>query len=157
MKNKLVVLAALTAAAIGAQDQTSVPSAGPPPLIRRDLVPAAVRGFPPLRRDLFSVQAYLPGGNPQESGPGFVTGPPEKGGPEEAPRPVFALRYVGFVQSQARTKFVGLVMFEGKFLAVEAGDTVGPGWKVLRLSAKEVEVEGPDGKIQVFAFEGELR
>jgi hypothetical protein len=54
-------------------------------------------------------------------------------------------------------KVVGLVMFEGQFLSVEAGDAVGPGWKVRRVTDKEVEVEGPDGASLVFALEGEIR
>jgi len=165
MKNKIVFFAALAAAAvILAQDQTSVPSRGPAPLVRGDRVTFAPRVFTPPKRDLFTIQTYVSaaGTGPAAAGPGYVTAPPaketaEEDKPEEAPKPVFVLRYVGFVQNRARTKFVGLVMFEGRPLSVETNDVIGPGWKVRRLSEKEIEVEGPDGTTQVFALEGELR
>jgi len=165
MKNEMVIFAALAAAAaIFAQDQTSAPSRGAAPLVRVDLVTFAPRPFNPPRRDLFTTQVYVSaaGAGPGASGPGYVTSPPatetvEKEKLEEAPTPGFVLRYVGFVQNRARTRFVGLVMFEGRPHPVELNDVIGPGWKVRRLSDKEIEVEGPDGATQVFALEGEIR
>jgi len=158
MKNKWVGVAVLAAAAALAQDQGPARSRGPASLVRRDLVRSSPPAFSPFKRDLFSLQAAVSGAaGGLDVGPGFVTAPPEKTELEAPPRPAFTLRYVGFIQNRARTKFVGLVMFEGQFLSVEAGDVVGPGWKVRRVTDKEIEVEGPDGTSQLFALEGEIR
>jgi hypothetical protein len=158
MKNKWVGLAFLAAGAVLAQDQGPARTEVPASLVRRDLVRSSPPAFPPLKRDLFSLQSALPGAaGGLDLGPGYVTAPPEKVEPEVPSRPAFALRYVGFIQNRARMKVVGLVMFEGQFLSVEAGDAVGPGWKVRRVTDKEVEVEGPDGASLVFALEGEIR
>jgi hypothetical protein len=157
MRNKRFLFAALAASAILAQETVPSKSAALPVLVRRDLVSFSAREFPPAKRDLFSTQTFSPGRLVPLSGPANPTSAAEKPEPAEAPQPALALRYVGYARNPGRTKFVALVMFEGQLLTVEAGDVIGPGWKVLRITAKEIEVEGPDGKIETFAFEGELR
>jgi len=158
MQNKVVpFILALVVAAL-AQESGTPKTAAPSPLVRRDLLPVKAREFPPVKRDLFSLQSYAATTGAPVSGPGFVTRPPEAlAKPEEALPPVFALRYLGYIVNQARTKVVGLVMFEGRMAAVEAGDILGQGWKILRVTAKDIEVESPDGQTRTFAFEGELR
>jgi Tfp pilus assembly protein PilP len=125
-----------------------------PPLIRRDLIPAAARTFPPLKRDPFSAQIFAGNETAVPAGGGGFAGIPPEVKPAEEPPPILpvAFRFVGYIKSSAG--LVGLVLFQGQALAVREGDEAGPGWKVVRITAKEIEIQGPDGKTQVFPLEG---
>jgi hypothetical protein len=164
MRNKHGLILLVAAFVLPGWSQTTA-AAGPetpPPLIRRDLLNVKSREFPPVKRDLFSGQTFF-----REAGgaiPGSIVNPagvvPAKEAPElpVAPTPpAFSLRYVGFIHNRARAKIVGLVMFEGQFVSVEEGDLLGQVWKVVRITAEGLDVEGPDGALQTFVLEGDIR
>jgi hypothetical protein len=128
------------------------------PLIRRDLIRLTAPVFPPLKRDPFSMVAFLPD-NP-ESGP--ATGmlpPPAKEAPPvvEAAPPAPAVRFVGLIRNANGEVYTALVLVDGAASAVSVGEAFGRGWKVLKITEKELTVQDPGGTTQVFVFQGERR
>ena len=64
------------------------------------------------------------------------------------------MRYIGFSRSAASQKIVALVVVDGRAEAVAEGDTVGGGYKVVRITLKEIEILAPDGTTLQFAWTG---
>jgi hypothetical protein len=172
-----VIVAAFLAAAVLAAGQArpAKPKKGDPdmvkgPLLRMELLER--KEGPPVsaKRDPF-----VPGGGPafedderSRPRPGAgLAGRMMLGGPvpgakpgveapaEAPPEPALNLRYVGYVRGKA--KFLGLVLFNGQAVAVAAGETLGDNWKIVKVDAAEIEVQGPDGAALKFALEGERK
>jgi Tfp pilus assembly protein PilP len=123
------------------------------PLVRTEWLQKKSGPAAPVKRDIFSPQGA--------SGSDAITPieAPEKAAESrkakveaESVAVSFNLRYVGYIQS--KQKVVGLILLDGQALAVEEGDSVGQGFKILKISAKEMEVEEPSGKLVTLALEG---
>jgi len=127
------------------------------PLIRHDLLRVGAPVFPGLKRDPFSMIMLAPGKSDLDLGASNPLVPPEKDGPPagEILPPMSVVRYIGFVKSTKNNTFTALLMLDGVALAVSEGEAFGRGWKLLKITAEMVEAEGPDGKTQVFARQGE--
>jgi len=128
------------------------------PLIRMDLVQRKKREAAIATRDLFIPQSSSgPAGAPfpavEEKKPNLGT-EEEKKAVELQEQPL-ALQYLGYIQ--APKKMTALVLFEGKAVAVGEGDEFGPAWKVVKITAGEIEIQGSDGKPRTFALEGERK
>jgi hypothetical protein len=161
---RLALLAFLggTILAGAAQERAAAGKTAPPvrSLIRKEWIkPPAVPPAPP-RRDIFSPQGGgmideertpLPGIRP--GGQAVV----QKKADEAGVPPAFDLRYIGFSQAGASKKIVALVLFEGQAAAIEEGDTIGPGHKVLKITAQQIEIQAPDGKTLTFVWVGAER
>lgn len=166
MKSKLILLGLIMMGAVAfscagraAQKSPEKPAAKPQkPLIRIDLLlKKEIRKATP-KRDLFSPQAIsrnevTPLVMPQvrtsvssEEKPGIESGIPP-----------LNMNYIGFSYNRTKKKYIALVMFEGQVIAVAEGETLGPSWKLLRITASEIEVQGLDGKTQKFGLEGERK
>lgn len=76
---------------------------------------------------------------------------------EESQAPPLILHYIGHVYNKTKQKFVALVFCQEQVMAVQEGDILPTGWKVLKITAKELEIEGPDKKPLTFSIEGEQR
>ncbi|MGB8953349.1 MAG: hypothetical protein WCC06_11870 [Candidatus Aminicenantales bacterium] len=67
----------------------------------------------------------------------------------------FNVQYIGYIRTPQ--KFLGLILFEGQALTVTEGEFIGEGIKVLRVTAEEIEIQGPDSKVQRFGLEGDKK
>ena len=133
------------------------------PLLRMNLLERKEGPFVGAKRDPFipgamaEPQVDLPhfglrsGTQPGLAAPGLK---PEAAAAEEAPPPV-NIRYVGFIQG--KEKLLALVLFNGLAVAVAPGESLGDIWKVTRISAAEIEIQGPEGPALKFALEGERK
>lgn len=123
------------------------------PIVRKDLLVFGKGQIPPPRRDIFR-----PGftGGPAAS-TGFPLRPPvaKSQAPkvEEPPAFVLNLTYVGSVRSGG--KIVALVIRDGQTMPVAEGDEVMPGYKVVRVTPDEIEVEGPNSERKTFSRQGD--
>jgi len=166
MKGKLILLGLVMMAALAffcagwaGEKSPEKPAVKPQkPLIRKDLLQKKADRLTAARRDLFS-----PGMTAGTEGLPLVmpklktTLPPEEAPAGESQVPPLILHYIGYTYNQTKQKFVALVFFEEQVTAVQEGDILPMGWKVLKITAKELEVEGPDKKSRTFSREGEQR
>jgi hypothetical protein len=122
------------------------------PLVRKDLLVFAGGEVPAPRRDIF---------HPRTSGapvapPGPASAPaPKRKGPSGAEAPAFVLDlvYVGSVRSGGT--ITALITRNGQTTPVAVGDEITPGYKVLRITADEIEVEGPNSERKTFTRQGD--
>jgi hypothetical protein len=156
-----LVMAALVFSCAGWPGQKSPekPAVKPlKPLIRKDLLQKKAGRMTAPGRDLFSPRMTagtegLPLVMPQLK----TSLPPQEARSGESQAPSLMLHYIGYSYNKTKQKFVALVFFEEQVTAVQEGDVLPTGWKVLKITAKELEIEGPDKKIQTFSIEGEQR
>jgi hypothetical protein len=121
-------------------------------LIRKDLLVFGKGPIVPPRRDIFRPGAY--------AGPDGLQGPQ---GIQPVPKrkatvgehPAFALNiiYVGSVRSGGKT--VALIVRDGQTDPVAEGDEISPGYKVLRITPDEIEIEGPNAERKTFSRQGD--
>jgi len=122
------------------------------PIIRKDLLVFGKGQIPPPRRDIFRPGYY---GAPA-SAPTMAMRPaskPQAPKVEEPPAFVLNLTYVGSVRSGG--KIVALVIRDGQTMPVAEGDEVVPGYKVVRVTPDEIEVEGPNSERKTFSRQGD--
>jgi hypothetical protein len=128
------------------------------PLIRMDLLQKGDRNAAFVKRDIFIPQSDLGLSGTLSAPPGVRMAKAGAAGESAAPEPQalsLNVRYLGFIQS--KQKMTALVLFEGQAVAVAEGDALGPAWKVVKISAGLIEIQGEDGKSQTFALEGERK
>jgi hypothetical protein len=128
------------------------------PLIRKDLLLKKENRRAEPKRDLFSRQMILGSEGTPQAVPQVkdAISSDEKPGIESGP-PLLTMHYIGFSHNRTKQKYIALVLFEGQVRAVSEGEMLGPNWKVLKITAGEIEVQGDDGKSQKFGLEGERR
>jgi hypothetical protein len=135
------------------------PAAGAAPsrLVRMDLLPGGSRGTAVIRRDLFAPAGAIemvPFTPAQVAAGGLRSGrdltPDVAAAPEEAGP---SIRYLGYIQSKKGV--VALILFGGQAQAVSEGDVIASAWKVVKVTAETLEVQGADGRTRTFALEGE--
>jgi hypothetical protein len=123
------------------------------PLIRKDLLAVSQGQIVPPRRDIFRPRAS---GAP-ESRTAAPGGPPapKRNGPPVREAPTFALNlvYVGSIRSAG--KITALVLRDGQTTPVAVGDEIISGYKVLRITPDEIEVEGPNSEHKTFSRQGD--
>lgn len=136
----------------------------PKRLVRMEAVAPRDRAPAAAKRDIFSPGGYL---TPAAAvGPGGRTAAgtvEEAAATEDAPVSVMPpvpglnLRFMGFSLNPAQGRIVGLILLDGRALAVAEGEVLDNGWTVVRVVRREIEVRGPDGKALTFALEGAER
>jgi len=117
------------------------------PLIRKDLLTFGLGKIVPSRRDIFRpADAVRPAAAPAK---------PSRRPAPVAEQPGFALNivYVGSVRSAGTV--LALVVQNGRTITVAAGDEIVPGYKVLRVTADEIEITGPNSERKTFARQGD--
>ncbi len=121
------------------------------PLVREDLLAAVQKDSPAPRRDIFRPQSpRLPAAAPAARGPA----PARKGAPAaEVPSFALELVYVGSIKSGGT--MTALVLRNGQTTPVAVGDEIIPGYKVLRITPDEIEVEGPKSERRTFTRQGD--
>jgi hypothetical protein len=119
------------------------------PLIRKDLLTFGRGKIVPSRRDIFrpadAAAPAKPSGRPAER---------NRPAPA-AEEPGFTLNivYVGSVRSAGIV--LALVVQNGRTITVAAGDEIVPGYRVLRVTADEIEITGPNSERKTFARQGD--
>ncbi len=128
-----------------APDKTT---AAEPPLVRTDLLKAVSGNHVVPRRDIFRPKfAPVPQAPVPQAGRPPVAGPAAKPA-DPAPTFTLTLSYLGPVSGGGKT--LALVTVNGQTLPVAVGDEVAPGYKVLRITADSVVVEGPNAETKTF-------
>jgi hypothetical protein len=148
-----MVFSLASALAAAQKDKTQTPAAKDSrPLIRKDLLTFGQGEIVPPRRDIFRPLAYAQPASPQV--PSVQTPAQKRRVPADEP-PAFALNlvYVGSVRSAG--KIVALVLKDGQTISVVEGDEIAPGYKVLRVTPDEIEVEGPSSERKTFVRQGD--
>jgi hypothetical protein len=120
------------------------------PLIRKDLLVFGKGEIAPPRRDIFRPRAYEPAFATPAGGPA-----PKRPGPGGKAEPSFVLdlTYLGSVRSSG--KITALILTGGQTMSVVEGDEIIPGYRVVRVTADEIEVVGPDSQKKTFSRQGE--
>jgi len=138
--------------------EKAAPAKASKPLIRMDLLKKGVRDAAFTKRDIFIPQSDFGPSGTQSAPLNVRMAKAGAGGESAAPEPQalsLNVRYIGFIQAKQKT--TALVLFEGQAVAVIEGDTLGAAWKVVKISAGLIEIQGEDGKSQTFALEGERK
>jgi hypothetical protein len=121
----------------------------PKPLVRKDLLVFDKGEVAPPLRDIF---------RPRPSAtPAPVIRPSAKpaapaAAPEAPPSFDLALSYIGSIKSGGQT--IALVLRGGQTLSVKEGEEIVPGYKVIRLTAESIVVQGPTGETRTFPRQG---
>lgn len=126
------------------------------PLIRKDLLQKKTGGTAAIKRDLFSPQSILGNQVMPPVMPKVKTTADEETQAAES-QPPLVLHYIGFGYNQTKQKYFAMIFFQEQVTTVQEGDTLGPGWKVVKITAKELQAEGPEGKSLTFSREGDQR
>jgi hypothetical protein len=166
MKGKLILLGLVMTAALvfsgtarARQKPAEKPAVKPQkPLIWIDLLLKKAGRTTAAGRDLFSPQSAARSEGLPLVMPKVKTAPANEGASSgESIAPPLTLHYIGYSYNETKQKFVALVFFEDQVTAVQEGDILPMGWKVLKITAKELHAEGPDKKPLTFSREGEQR
>ena len=126
------------------------------PLIRKDLLQKKAHSTVSIKRDLFSPQSIMQNPVVPAVMPKVKTTANEEA-PADESQPSLVLHYIGFGYNQTKQKYFAMIFFQEQVTTVQEGDALGPGWKVVKITAKELQVEGPDGKPLTFSREGDQR
>ncbi len=126
-------------------------------LIRKDLLVLRQGDLPLPRRNIFSPSGEPAGmvpppvEKPVDAPPGLQ--PEENDNPNQEPEePALNLSYIGFVRS-ANT-IIALVVLDGQPVALNEGEMIRPGFKLVKITPRDIEVSGPDSKTQKFSLQG---
>lgn len=122
------------------------------PIVRKDLLVFGKGQIPSPRRDIFRPGYY---GMPASAPITAMRPAPKSQAPKVEKPPAFVLNlvYVGSVRSSG--KIVALVIRDGQTMPVAEGDEVVPGYKVVRVTPDEIEVEGPNSERKTFSRQGD--
>jgi hypothetical protein len=122
------------------------------PLIRTDLLNFGQGEIAPSRRDIFRPRTYPQSARPEVPS---VAAPTRKlpGTAEAQPAFTLSIVYVGSARSAG--KIIALLLVDGQTIPVAEGDEIGPGYKVVRVTPDEIEVEGPNSERKTFSRQGD--
>jgi hypothetical protein len=122
------------------------------PLIRKDLLKFGQGEIAPPRRDIFRPRTYQQVAAPQIPA---VAASTRKLPGIAAAQPTFTLSiaYVGSARSAG--KIIALVLVDGQTTPVAEGDEIAPGYKVVRVTPDEIEVQGPNSERKTFFRQGD--
>src|SRR5512138_978273 len=131
------------------------PPAPEKPLVRKDLLVFGRRAAAPPVRDIFRPRAVAapPVTAVRPAGPAVkpATGAPPA--PETPPAFDLNISYIGSVKSGGAT--LALILRAGQTESVRQGDEIVPGYRVIRLTADAIVVQGPTGETRTFTKQGD--
>jgi hypothetical protein len=125
----------------------------PKSLVRKDLLVFGSGEIAPPVRDIFRPKTTaVPAAVRRAGGPAVKPS-------GDVPRPdvpqafTLNLSYIGSIKSGGRT--FALVLRGGQTLSVGEGDEIAPGYKVVRITAEAIVVQGPNGERKTFPLQGD--
>ncbi len=148
---------AVLAWASPAGETKPAPAQARKPLVRLDLLQLTPPALSAERRNIFVAGAPSLAGQAQGEESDAEAQADEEtpilgGGEAAAPGEDFVLQYVGYVHSPRGV--IGLVIVQGTAQAVAQGEPLQPGYTATRVTDKEIEVTGPDGKARIYPLQG---
>lgn len=121
----------------------------PKPLVRKDLLVFGEGEIAPPLRDIFRPR---PSATPAPVSRPTVKPAAATPVPEAPPSFALALSYIGSIKSGGQT--IALILRGGQTLSVKEGEEIVPGYKVIRLTAESIVVQGPTGETRTFPKQG---
>lgn len=120
------------------------------PLVRKDLLVFGSGEIAAPIRDIFRPKTTAPPPGRRPVRP--VEKVPVTPGPEAQAAFSLNITYVGSVNAGGRT--IALVLRNGQTVSVGEGDDLAPGYKVVRVTAREIVVQGPNSERKTFKLQG---
>jgi hypothetical protein len=120
------------------------------PLVRKDLLVFGSGEIAAPARDIFRPKTVAAPPDRRPIGPAAT--PAATRGPEAPAAFTLNISYIGSVNAGGRT--IALVLRNGQTVSVGEGDDVAPGYKVVRVTAQEIVVEGPNSERKSFPRQG---
>jgi hypothetical protein len=121
------------------------------PLVRKDLLVFGSGEIAPPLRDIFRPKPAAVPPVPRPVGQAAATSAARN--PEVPAAFTLNISYIGSINAGGRT--IALVLRGGQTLSVGEGDEVAPGYKVVRVTAREIVVEGPNSERKTFPRQGD--
>jgi hypothetical protein len=121
----------------------------PKPLVRKDLLVFSEGEIAPPLRDIFRPR---PSAIPAPISRPSVKPAAATPAPEAPPAFTLTLSYIGSIKSGGQT--IALILRGGQTLSVKEGEEIVPGYKVIRLTAESIVVQGPTGETRTFPKQG---
>lgn len=123
--------------------------------VRMDLLVLSKKGLETSQRNIFKIQTS---GEqewelPDVPGERKNSARDETGPLEEPASSSFNIRYIGYVKSGR--KITALIVFGGEALAVEQGEEIALGLKIVEITVEEIGVIGPNQELKKFPLEGD--
>lgn len=120
------------------------------PLVRKDLLVFGSGQIAAPLRDIFQPKtSALP---PVRRPAGPAAKPAVIQGPNAPAGFTLNISYIGSINAGGRT--IALVLRNGQTVSVGEGDDLAPGYKVVRVTAQEIVVEGPNSERKTFPRQG---
>ena len=155
----LLAFAAVAAAASPAQDKAGPADKKAAPtisLIRMDLLQSKERRSAAVKRDIFIPHSQsAPMGMPMGTMMDKRSPLPTAAVAMESQEASFNTRYVGYIRGKKR--ITAIILYENQAMALEEGDMLGSIWKVVKITAEGIEIQGSDGALQTLPLEGERK
>ncbi len=120
------------------------------PLVRKDLLVFGTGEIAAPIRDIFRPKTTASPSVRRPVGPAAT--PAVTRGPEVRAGFTLNISYIGSVDAGGRT--IALVLRNGQTVSVGEGEDVAPGYKVVRVTAQEIVVEGPNSERKTFPRQG---
>jgi hypothetical protein len=120
------------------------------PLVRKDLLVFGSGEIAPPIRDIFRPMTVA---TPPARRSVRPTASPTATRSSDVPAGfTLNISYIGSVNAGGRT--IALVLRNGQTMSVGEGDHIAPGYKVVRVTAQEIVVEGPNSERKTFLRQG---
>lgn len=121
------------------------------PLVRKDLLVFGSGEIAAPVRDIFRPKTVVLPAVRRTAVPSVKAG--EAPRPDAPPTFTLNLSYIGSIKSGGR--IIALVLRNGQTVSVGEGDDIAPGYKVVRVTAEEIVVEGPNSERKTFPLQGD--
>jgi hypothetical protein len=124
---------------------------GRKPLVRKDLLVFGSGEIAAPVRDIFRPKTAAPpvvrrAGEPAVKSAGVSR-------PDASPSFALNLSYIGSIKSGGQT--IALVLRNGQTVSVGEGDEIAPGYKVVRVTAEAIVIQGPNSERKTFSLKGD--
>ncbi len=122
------------------------------PLVRKDLLVFGSGQIAPPIRDIFRPKTAAAAPVPRPGGPAVKLSPAVPL-PEAPPSFALNISYIGSIKAGRAT--IALVLRNGQTISVGEGDEIAPGYKVVRVTAEAIVVQGPNAERKTFPRQGD--
>jgi hypothetical protein len=121
------------------------------PLVRRDLLVFGSGVIAAPVRDIFRPKPATPAGVRRAGGPAVKWAAVSQ--PDATPSFTLNLSYIGSIKSGGQ--IIALVSRNGQTVSVGEGDEIAPGYKVVKVTAEAIIIQGPNSERKTFPRKGD--